>query len=964
MTDDLNVKVDATVGPYEAAIGRAQKATTQYDASLQRLGSDMAKLEKQINNDIAAALKKQHDAMDKTGRAAFVFGAGVATALGLAANEAVKWETAWTGVTKTVDGSAAQMNVLEQQLRQLATTLPATHEEIAAVAEAAGQLGIQRDSIVGFTKTMIDLSQTTNLTADQAATDMARFANIMQTPQDQIDRLGASLVALGNAGASTEADILSMAMRIAGAGAQVGFTEGEVMGLANALSSVGIEAEAGGSAVSMIIKNIQLAVSTGGPKLEQFAKVAGMSATAFQKAWRDSAAGGLDAFVTGLGDISTSGGDVISVLNQMGITQIRQSDVLLRLAGAGDLLTESLDLGNQAWKDNTALLEEANKRYGTTASQVAIARNELRDAGITMGDTLLPAIAAVAGAMSDMIRTWQDLPGPIHDAVLVLGVVAGAIGLFGGAALIAIPKIAAFKAAVAGLEAGALKTAGTRLTGMAGLLAGPWGLAIAGGITALGYFAAKHGETLKGIDEVTASLNAQTGEITENTRQWAIKSLQDQGALTFATALGLNLEQLTDAALGNADALAGVTSQLAGIPDDALGTQIMIDKVRESLGITNDTVEAGVGAWNLQKDAMGGATDATGKAGEAQEGTTQAWADGADAAGDLTEEAKTLGEQMADLAESYLSQRDAERAVRSSLRDIREALKDYRKEHDGLKGAFRDGSKSGDEFADMLDSLAEAYQADLEAAEKNGASQRELKKTYRESFDELVKMAEKLGMTTGEAKLYAQTVLGLPSDYTFQIHDNTSESKRHLTELQTAIDTLHGAELAIRVREIHVQEQLAGREENGGIVTARADGGFDSAGGYVPRVSQMARGGRRIMWAEPSTGWEAYISGKPGQEARNRDIWMEAGRRLGAVPTALQDAAYTGAGAGYGGRGGGGGVTVIKQVLPGRLEVVLDDGSSFTGYIRGHAADVATDVARTEIDADGAYRAGLEGMGH
>src|SRR5690606_40694859 len=92
-------------------------------------------------------------------------------------------------VTKTVDGTASEMAVLEGQLRQLATELPATHGEIAAVAEAAGQLGISRENIVSFTRTMIDLGETTNLTAEEAATAMARMANIMQTPQAEIERL-------------------------------------------------------------------------------------------------------------------------------------------------------------------------------------------------------------------------------------------------------------------------------------------------------------------------------------------------------------------------------------------------------------------------------------------------------------------------------------------------------------------------------------------------------------------------------------------------------------------------------------------------------------------------------------------------------------------------------------------------------------------------------------------------------
>ena len=958
MSDDLNVKVDATTAPYEAAIARAQNATLRWDLQLKQVESDLGKLQKELDDQVTAALKRQHDAMDKTGRAAFVFGAGVATALGLAANEAVKWETAWTGVQKTVNGSAAELDQLEGQLRQLATTLPTTHEEIAAVAEAAGQLGVATPDIASFTKTMIDLGQTTNLSAEEAATSIAQLMNVMQSAPESVDRIGATLVALGNAGASTEADILALAQRLSGVGKLTGASEAEVLALASSMANLGIQAELGGGAMSRVITHMYADVHKGGDVLEKWAQLAGISADKFARKFATSPVQALNLVLGGMGRLKDGGGDLIGTLADLGLSGTQNMQVLLRLAGAGDSLTESLKTGNQAWKSNTALLNEANQRYGTTASQVAIARNELRDAAITMGDTLLPAIAAVAGFLGDLITTWQDLPGPVHDVILVLALAAAGIGLFGGAALMAIPKIAAFKVAVEGLEAGALKTAGTRLMGMGSLLTGPWGIAIAGGITALGYFAAKHGEVLQGIDEVTQTLDAQTGAVTENTRQWAIKSLQDQGALVWSSALGLNLQQVTDAALGNADAMAAVSAQLDSIPDGGLATQVAIDKVRESLGITNDTLGAAQGAWNLEQQAKGASTDATQKATEAQKGTTQAWQDGADAAGDLTEEAKTLGEQIAELSDAYLSQRDADRAVRGSLRDIRDAIKAYRKEHDGLKGAFKEGTKSGDDFAGMLDDLAKDYQKALEAAEKNGESQKQLKRDYNEAFDSIVAQAKAFGMSKDAAKAYAETVLGLPSDYQFSVGIHADEADRRLKAIQDKLNNIvsqdYIAHMTVITSNIHRGGSQVDVNENGSIKTY-AGGGIDSAGGYVPRVSQIAQGGRTIMWAEPNTGWEAYISGKPGMEARNRDIWLEAGRRLGMAPAGQYGGRSYDSGGFAGGRGGG--VTVIKQVLPGRFEFVVDD-NSFTGYIRGHAAD----VARSEIDADASYSAGLERM--
>src|SRR5690606_27744675 len=240
----------------------------------------------------------------------------------------------------------------------------------AGIAEAAGQLGIEVPNILGFTRVMADLGVATNFTSEEAAVLFARFANITELDQTFFSNLGSAVVDLGNNLATTEREIGEMSLRIAGAGHQIGLTHAEILGFAGALSSVGIEAQAGGTAISRVFIEIDKSVRTGGRRLETFARVAGMTAGQFKQAYQKDAAGAIVTFIEGLRKISDEGGNVFGVLEDLSLQDIRVRDALLRAAGAGDLFRESIERSSAAFKENTALTEEANRRYQTVESQM------------------------------------------------------------------------------------------------------------------------------------------------------------------------------------------------------------------------------------------------------------------------------------------------------------------------------------------------------------------------------------------------------------------------------------------------------------------------------------------------------------------------------------------------------------------------------------------------------------------
>lgn len=482
--------------------------------------STLEKAEKQAEN-FQKKLEKTGKNLEKVGKNLSKYVTAPVVAMGtLSTKAAIDFESAFAGVRKTVDASEKEFAALEKGIRDMSKEIPASATAIAGVAEAAGQLGIETENILEFTRVMIDLGEATNLSAEEAATTLARFANITQMSQKDFDRLGSTIVDLGNNLATTEAEIAAMALRLAGAGSQVGLTEAQIMSFAAALSSVGIEAEAGGSAFSRVMVDMQLAVETNSERLKEFANVAGMSADEFRRAFQEDAAGAIIAFIRGLATAEDRGISAIKVLDDMGISEIRLRDALLRAAGASDVFTDALKMGTKAWDENTALTKEAEQRYQTTASQLQIAKNHLQDAAITIGEIVVPFLVTLSEKIKDVATWFKNLNPETQETIVKMAALAAAGGpvlSFSGKLIKGISTAVGWMGKLSGATeasttvVASLGNAATMGTGqVAGLglsakasaiLLNPWTAAIAaGGVAAYGLYKYLNEDTIPVVD--------------------------------------------------------------------------------------------------------------------------------------------------------------------------------------------------------------------------------------------------------------------------------------------------------------------------------------------------------------------------------------------------------------------------------------------------------------------------------
>lgn len=392
-------------------------------------------------------LKFWGDTLTNIGRT-MTLGFTVPIVAGMSASvkQAVDWESAMNGVRKTTDMSEGDLNRLGETLKDQALQTTYSSTELANLAQIAGQLGVRGvEDISKFVGVVSDLGLATDLSAEDAATSMARILNITEGGNlDNLEALGSVIVHLGNNMATTEPEIVAMANRMASAGHTAGLTTTDIFALSSALTSVGITAEAGGSTVGQVLTKMEKAfaewTTTGEGDLLRIAELSGMSAQQFADAWTNEPVKAFEAFVTGLGNIDEENENLTLILDELGMAGIRESNMLKALAAAQEegtdtsqLFSRSLELAKEAYdgvngtaEEFNALENEASVRRGEAATQFSNLKESLVQLGQSMGETLLPFITKIVEGLTKLFDWLSGLSEPAKAMILtVLGLVAG-----------------------------------------------------------------------------------------------------------------------------------------------------------------------------------------------------------------------------------------------------------------------------------------------------------------------------------------------------------------------------------------------------------------------------------------------------------------------------------------------------------------------------------------------------------
>lgn len=569
---------------------------SQCETELGKLQEKQAETERKMKpsaEKIGEAFKNVGDKVEEVGKKLAPLSGAAAAGLGIAVKTAKDWETAFTGVKKTVDGTEEDFARLGKGIQDMATRTASSAEEIAGVAEVAGQLGVSADDILEFTETMVQLGDTTNLSSSEAATALARFINVTGGSQKDVSKLGSAVVELGNNFATDEASIVNMSQRLASAGKIAGLSETDILALATAMSSVGIQAEAGGTAMTQSLDGIDKIVrgtaKDSGKKLQTLARISGMSADNFAKAWKSNPIEAIQAFTQGLGELDGEGESATEVLDELGMTGIRQGNMLKSLSLASGVLTKAVKTSSDAYRENTALTNEANKRYETFDARLSQTKESAKQVAVEFGEVMLPVLKDLLDDIKGIIQWIKGLDEETKKTIVTVTAVVAALS----------PLLIIGGKLISGL--GSLIQMVPKITGFMSGIGGPISLAVAG-IGAVVAITANYRKELEETEKEHATLSdsaqqladkidaeAQAWENVESARKNAYAEITQQ-----ADQEKLLWDQLTKVVDAQGKVIKGHEAEAAAIVND----------LQSALGIEIELIDGQIKGYDVLKESI------------------------------------------------------------------------------------------------------------------------------------------------------------------------------------------------------------------------------------------------------------------------------------------------------------------------------------------------------------------------
>lgn len=356
-------------------------------------------------------------------------------------------------VRKTTQMTADQVGRLSDALTKLDTRTSLTG--LMEFSSLAGSIGLKtQEDVQGFTEAANMLSVSLPELGSEASRTLMKIADATgdlekngNNVRETLERVGSTVIALRANSAAAAGPITDFVSRVGAVGAQAGISIDQIAALGATVDALGGRVEMSATALSRMIPAIrnntfevaqaigmtekQLKSMSGIDQMVAVFKALHDSVKNFDMTTEEGMNAAADA-VEGMLGRSVSMQDVMKQLNQQGA---RAGIVFGLLSQNVDTLEKQLRIAGDAYKDNTALMDEYNKMNDTAAAKWERLKNTIEEWFVS------DKMQRILGDLIDIVRKfadWFGSDGPLATGFKMMIAYAMAMKVEFGAAFMGI----------------------------------------------------------------------------------------------------------------------------------------------------------------------------------------------------------------------------------------------------------------------------------------------------------------------------------------------------------------------------------------------------------------------------------------------------------------------------------------------------------------------------------------------
>lgn len=458
------------------ATRRAAAAVAKMSQDAERAASDLNRMDLQA---IAASkgtdrLAKGLTAMQVAGGNLLAQGitktvSGIGDALTGSVTSAIEFEKSFTGITKVLDDkSSANIERVDEGVKDLATTLGVLPTEIAAMTASLAASGLQ-DDLFGYTEDAAKLGVAFDLTGQEAGHALASLTASLGLSRDEMQSLMGTINELDDGMNSSSKQLVEYLEGVAGIGRSASISGETMLALGSAIISTGSAPDKAATGVKNFIATMEAGSAATDAQVAAFAKL-GFSAEAVAKQMATGhAEEQIKKVATALAGLKPEEkfGVMIDLFGRESIGSIGG------LATGVELLGQSFAIAGDKVAAAGSVQAEFDRVSQTSGHKIDKLKAQIQVLGIEMGDRLMPHITQVVDFLSSPEgQEWGA--AAVEKTVKVVTTLADVVGTVVGGFADFTEAIGGASVAAAGLGAAAVA------------LTGPLGAAAAAG-AAIGY---------------------------------------------------------------------------------------------------------------------------------------------------------------------------------------------------------------------------------------------------------------------------------------------------------------------------------------------------------------------------------------------------------------------------------------------------------------------------------------------